>query len=99
MDGFGDPRGSGLSYMQYARFSTAGSIKDQNGNDIGAFVNPRLNVFASLNQFLYTFKTDGWMAHPGVYFILPLVSLNSSWPPVRAIVCAVAKTVGSNVIV
>jgi hypothetical protein len=79
MDGFGDPRGSGLSYMQYARFSTAGSIKDANGNDIGAFVNPRLNVFASLNQFLYTFKTDGWMAHPGVYFILPLVSLNSSF--------------------
>jgi len=34
--------------MQYARFSTAGSIKDANGNDIGAFVNPRLNVFAEL---------------------------------------------------
>ena len=29
----------------------------------------------------------------------PLVSLSSSWPAVRAIVWAVAKTVGSNVIV
>jgi hypothetical protein len=79
MDGFGDPRGSGLSYMQYARFSTAGSIKDGSGNDVGAFVNPRLNVFASLNQFLYTFKTDDWSVHPGVYAIIPLVALNSSF--------------------
>src|SRR5215471_256823 len=79
MDGFGDPRGSGLSYMQYARFSTAGSIKDQSGNNIPVFVNPRLNVFASLNQFLYTFKTDISGAHPGVYTIIPLVALNSSF--------------------
>src|SRR5215471_21670855 len=79
MDGFGDPRGSGLAYMQYARFSSAGSIKDQNGNNIPVFVNPRLNVFASLNQFLYTFKTDDWSFHPGVYTIIPLVALNSSF--------------------
>jgi len=78
MDGFGDPRGSGLSYMQYARFSTAGSIKDGGGNDVGAFINPRLNVFASINQFLYTFKTEG-AVHPGVYAILPLVNLDASF--------------------
>src|SRR5690349_4500160 len=55
MDGYGDPRGSGLAYMQYARFSTAGSVKDGSCNDVGVFISPRLNVFASLNQFLYTF--------------------------------------------
>jgi hypothetical protein len=27
---------------------------------------------------------------------VPVVSLSSSWPPVRVIVCEVAKTVGSN---
>jgi hypothetical protein len=43
------------------------------------FKNPRLNVFADLNQFLYTFKTEGWVAHPGVYAIVPLVALNSSF--------------------
>ena len=30
---------------------------------------------------------------------VPVVSLSSSWPPVRVIVCGVAKTVGSKVIV
>jgi len=78
MDGFGDPRGSGFAYMQYARFSTAGSIKDGNGNDVGAFINPRLNVFASVNQFLYTFKTDA-VVHPGVYALIPLVLLDASF--------------------
>ena len=34
-----------------------------------------------------------------VIVCVPLVSLSSSWPPVRVIVWAVAKTVGSKVIV
>ncbi|MBV9948648.1 MAG: transporter, partial [Myxococcales bacterium] len=76
MDGFGDPRGSGFSYIQYARFSSAGSVKDWQGN--GSAGNPRLNVFADLNQFLYTFKTDSWVIHPGVHTIVPLVALNYS---------------------
>src|SRR6266496_3669124 len=72
MDGFGDPRGSGFSYMQYARFSSASSIKDSEGKDIPVFRNPHLSVFADLNQFLYTFKTDSWAVHPGVYALIPL---------------------------
>ena len=79
MDGFGDPRGSGFSYHQYARLSSAGSIKDHEGADIPAFDNPQLNVFVDLNQFMYTFDTHGWVAHPGVYVIVPLVLLDSSF--------------------
>jgi len=79
MDGFGDPRGSGFAYHQYARFSSAGSVKDVEGNDIPAFQNPRLNVFADLNQFIYTFNTEVVGAHPGVYTIIPIVALDASF--------------------
>lgn len=81
LDGFGDPRGSGFMYMQYARLSTSSSLKDGQGNDIPVFQNPRLYTFADLNQFVYTFKTEGWFAHPGVYTIIPLVYVNSSADP------------------
>jgi hypothetical protein len=78
MDGFGDPRGSGFVYSQFARLSVANSMKDGQGNDVPFFQDPRLMSVASLNQFIYSFKTDGWLVHPGVYTILPLIYLDAS---------------------
>lgn len=79
MDGFGHPRGWGFAYINYARLYMASSIKDSNGNDVPVFRDPRLTIFTDLNQFLYTFKTDGWFAHPGAYVLVPIVSMHSSF--------------------
>jgi hypothetical protein len=79
MDGFGDPRGQGLTYINYARFATAGSLKDYQGKDAAAFRNPRLNLFVDVNQFLYTFKVDGWSVHPGLNLIVPFVVIDTSF--------------------
>jgi hypothetical protein len=81
LDGFGDPRGSGFIYTHYARLSTSSSVKDGQGNDIPLFQTPRFHAFADLNQFIYTFKTDGWVAHPGAYTIVPLIYVDASAGP------------------
>ena len=78
MDGFGDPTGDGLLYLNYARLATAGSIKDHNGNDVPVFRDPHLNVFLDMNQFLYTFKTSG-MVQPGINLLVPLVYVHTSF--------------------
>ncbi|HZU84304.1 MAG TPA: transporter [Polyangiaceae bacterium] len=82
MDGFGDPRGEGSVYNQVARFQSAGSIKDQSGSDVPVFKDPRLNVFADVNQFMYTFKTpETWVAAPLLSVIVPLVYPNATFAP------------------
>jgi hypothetical protein len=80
MDGFGDPTGDGFAYQNYARWATADSIKDANGNDVSAFKTPRLNVFVDLNQFLYSFKVPATaVVQPGVNLMVPLVYTNATF--------------------
>jgi hypothetical protein len=80
MDGFGDPTGSGFTYMNYLSESTAGAIKDSNGNNIPVFVNPHLNVLVDLNQFLYSIPVpETFVGQPGLNLIVPVVSLSSSF--------------------
>ncbi len=79
MDGFGDPTGSGLTYINYLSWATASSIKDSHGNNIPVFVNPRLNVVADLNQFLYSVPVpERFIGQPGLDLIVPLVDVNSA---------------------
>jgi len=79
MDGFGDPTGYGFTYMNYLSWATASSFEDQNGHDNPVFVNPRLNVIADLNQFIYSVPVpDSFVGQPGLDVIVPLVNLSSS---------------------
>jgi len=80
MDGFGDPTGYGVTYMNYLSWATSNSIKDSSGNSVPVFKDPRLNAIVDLNQFIYTFNVpDTFIAQPGVNAIVPLVDLSSSF--------------------
>jgi len=79
MDGFGDPTGSGLLYLNYLSWIGSGSLKDVHGNSVPIFQDPKLNVLVDLNQFLYSFKMpEGAFAQPGLNLIVPLVDTNAS---------------------
>ena len=78
MDGFGNPTGFGLMYLNYFSVASAKSLKDQNGNDSPVFQNPSLTALVDLNQFLYWIKMpDSAFAQPGFDLIVPLVSLSA----------------------
>ena len=79
MDGFGDPTGYGLLYLNYLSWIGSGSLKDVHGNSVPVFQDPKLNVLVDLNQFVYSFKVpEGAFAQPGLNLIVPLVSTNAS---------------------
>ena len=79
MDGFGDPTGYGLLYLNYLSWIGAGSLKDVHGDNVPVFQDPKLNVLVDLNQFLYSFKVpEGAFAQPGLDLIVPLVDTNAS---------------------
>lgn len=79
MDGFGDPTGYGLLYLNYLSWIGSGSFTDVHGNSSPVFQDPKLNVLVDLNQFLYTFKMpDGAFVQPGLNLIVPLVDTSAS---------------------
>lgn len=80
MDGFGDPTGYGVTYMNYLSWFTSKSIKDSSGNDVPIFRNPRFNAIVDLNQFIYSFKVpESFVAQPGLDLIVPLVNVSASF--------------------
>lgn len=71
------PAGPGFYYQQYLQFYTADSFKDADGDDLAVPDQPSIDVWASLNQFIYQsdqkLLLDGkW----GIDLIVPLVSTN-----------------------
>ena len=74
MDGFGDPTGSGLIYLNYLSWAHASKLKTPEGD-----LNVSLNAVPDLNQFLYSFAVpESFIGQPGLNLIVPLVELSSS---------------------
>lgn len=78
-DGFsGEP---GWSYLSWLQYTSSDKIKDNQGNDVPVFKQPKINAQSWAHQFAYASPTtiSGW--RPGFTVIVPVVSLQSSFGP------------------
>jgi hypothetical protein len=79
-DGFG-PSSEGFTYQAYFTSANATTIYDGDGREVPAFRDPRISVFALVNQLSYflpqTLFDDA--VRPGIDFILPLVLFDTSF--------------------
>ena len=77
MDGF-TPKPGQAAYLAYARYTRATAIKDDRGDDIAAFNDPHVSVFAYVSQFAYTFeKPHFWNAHLGITGLIPITMFDT----------------------
>jgi hypothetical protein len=79
-DGFG-PTHEGFTYQLYFTFANATSIHDGEGRELQAFRDPRISIFALVNQLSY-FLPDtlfGDAVRPGIDFIVPLLLFDTSF--------------------
>jgi hypothetical protein len=81
-DGFGRNE-EGFAYLAYAQYSFANSIKDNSGNSLPVFNNPKIDVYTLINQLVYILPEPlfGDTAHLGATFILPVVAFDTSFDP------------------
>ena len=69
-----------VAYIGYLRYSQADAVKDRRGDNISAFVNPKINVATNVHQFLYNFESSPVEnATLGLDLIIPLVSFDTSF--------------------
>jgi hypothetical protein len=81
-DGFGRTE-EGFTYLNYAQFATASSIKNNQGKSLPYFNNPRIDAFVLVNQLVYTLpeKLFNDSAKVGIDFLVPLVAFDTSFDP------------------
>lgn len=70
----------GYSYQTYLRYSSASSIRDNSGNKVKAFDDPKITSAQWLNQITY-YSPDsiGAGGHLGWSFLLPIIALDGSF--------------------
>ena len=74
LDG-GPPAGPGLYFNEYLQFYTTDTFNDVNGNPI-PLPNPNLDVWVSVNQFIYLSDKSLFNGKLGIDVIIPYVSLD-----------------------
>jgi hypothetical protein len=81
-DGFGRTS-EGFTYLVYAQYGMARSIKNDEGKSLPYFNNPRIDAFALINQLVYTLPEELFndRAKLGIDFILPVVGFNTGFDP------------------
>ena len=72
-DGFSGP--PGFSYLGVLRYTSGTSIKDNSGNDVSAFRNPRVDTFSMVHHVSYTSPYHFLGGTLGVNAILPIIWL------------------------
>lgn len=72
-DGFSGP--PGFSYLGVARYTSATSIRDNNGDSVAAFRSPRADTFSIANHLSYTSPLHFLGATLGFNAILPIIWL------------------------
>jgi hypothetical protein len=79
-DGFGRNE-EGFTYLAYLQWASSRSIMDETGKPAPFFTDPKIDVFALVNQLAYTLpqKLFDDNAHLGINFILPLVAFDTSF--------------------
>lgn len=79
-DGFGRNE-EGFTYLVYAQWASSRSIMDETGNPAPFFTDPKIDVFALVNQLAYTLPEELFddSAHLGLNFILPFVAFDTSF--------------------
>ena len=79
-DGFGRNE-EGFTYLVYGQWASARSIMDDDGKPAPFFTQPKIDVFALVNQLAYTLpeKLFGDSAHLGINFILPFAVFDTSF--------------------
>jgi hypothetical protein len=81
-DGFGRNE-EGFVYLVYGQYGFARSVRDNSGNDLRIFNNPKINVFSLINQLVYVLPEALFddSAHVGMDFLLPIVAFDTSFDP------------------
>lgn len=79
-DGMGGQPGDSAWQVYYAHTSNKG-LKDNSGNDVPIFNDPRLKVRVLINQYSHLFKTEKKYlgGHPGVDIIVPIAHLDADF--------------------
>lgn len=68
------PAGPGFYYQQYFQFYSADSFKDDDGDDLDVPDQPSIDVWASLNQFIYQSNQELFFGGKwGIDLIVPIV--------------------------
>jgi len=78
VDGF-SRMSPGWTYLATLRYANGSEIKDDQGNNVPVFNNPRINATTLVNHFSYTSPVEVMGATLGFNFLLPVVSLDTKF--------------------
>lgn len=84
----------GWAYLATLRYSHANAIKDNSGNDIPFFNQPRISASTLINQFSYTSAIRLGHATLGLNILVPTTHLNSSFVQPGAVLQGEGSAIG-----